>query len=358
MEFEFGTDDDDGATGIIDALAEEILTEAALLAFEHIGERFEWAIAGTGDGSAAPSVIDEGVDGLLEHTLFIANDNIWSLEFEKAIKAIIAINDAAIEVVEIGSGESAAVELNHRAQFWGDNGDNVHNHPFGAIAGFAEGFDDFESANGANAFLTVGGIEFVAEFLSEGVEVKGFKKELDSLRAHADFEGIAAEFFFFETELTFGEEFLRFHIGIAGIKDNVRGEVKNALQSAGRHIEQKPHAGGDTFEVPDMRDGCGEFDMAHAFSANFSASDFDAAAVADSAFIADAFIFTAMAFPIASGTENAFAEEAVAFGLEGAIVDSFGLFNFAVRPFANFLWRGEANAHGVEKINVEHSIPP
>ena len=107
-----------------------------------------------------------------------------------------------------------------------------------------------------------------------------------------------------------------------------------------------------------MTDGSGKFNMPHAFASDFGTSDFDAATVADGAFVTDAFIFTAMAFPIASGAEDAFAEEAVAFGLECTVVDSFRLFNFAMRPGADFIGRGETDAHGVEEINVEHEKTP
>ena len=37
VELQLGTDHDDGTAGVIDALAEQVLAEAALLAFERIG---------------------------------------------------------------------------------------------------------------------------------------------------------------------------------------------------------------------------------------------------------------------------------------------------------------------------------
>ena len=44
VELELGTNDDDRTTGVIDALAQKILTEASLLALEHIAERFQGAL--------------------------------------------------------------------------------------------------------------------------------------------------------------------------------------------------------------------------------------------------------------------------------------------------------------------------
>ena len=40
VKLELGTDDDDGATRIVDALAEQVLAEAALLALEHVAQGF------------------------------------------------------------------------------------------------------------------------------------------------------------------------------------------------------------------------------------------------------------------------------------------------------------------------------
>ena len=43
---QFRTDDDDGPGGIVDALAQQVLAESALLALDHIGERFQRPVAG------------------------------------------------------------------------------------------------------------------------------------------------------------------------------------------------------------------------------------------------------------------------------------------------------------------------
>ena len=82
VELELGSDDDNGTSGVINALAEEILTEAAALALEHVAEGLERTVAGTGDGTAVTAVVIEGVDSLLEHALLVADDNLRGLELE------------------------------------------------------------------------------------------------------------------------------------------------------------------------------------------------------------------------------------------------------------------------------------
>src|SRR3954464_1797753 len=44
---ELRRDDDDRATRVVDALAEQVLTEAALLALEHVGQRLQRTLAAT-----------------------------------------------------------------------------------------------------------------------------------------------------------------------------------------------------------------------------------------------------------------------------------------------------------------------
>ena len=76
IDLQLGTDDDNGTAGVVDTLAQQVLTEAALLALEHIGKGLEGAVVGAGHGTAAAAVVDQGVHGLLQHTLLVADDDV------------------------------------------------------------------------------------------------------------------------------------------------------------------------------------------------------------------------------------------------------------------------------------------
>ena len=110
---ELGADDDDRAAGVVDALAEEVLAEAALLALEHVGEGLEGPVGGALDDALLLRVVEEGVDGLLEHALLVADDDVGRVERHEPLEAVVAVDDAAVEVVEVAGGEAAAVELDH-----------------------------------------------------------------------------------------------------------------------------------------------------------------------------------------------------------------------------------------------------
>src|SRR5678816_943325 len=66
MELQLGADHDNRTAGVVDALAEQVLTEAALLAFERIGERLERAIVGAAQHTATAAVVEQRVHGLLQ----------------------------------------------------------------------------------------------------------------------------------------------------------------------------------------------------------------------------------------------------------------------------------------------------
>ena len=146
-------DDDDRTARVVDALAEQVLTEAALLTFENVGERFERTIVRARDRTAATAVVDQRVDCFLQHALFVLDDDLGRVQLEQPLEAVVAVDDAAIEIVEIGRGEAAAVELHHRAQFGRDHRNGGEDHPLRLVAAGEEGFDDFEALDRLEALL-------------------------------------------------------------------------------------------------------------------------------------------------------------------------------------------------------------
>ncbi|GAA2002170.1 hypothetical protein GCM10009739_10650 [Microbacterium ulmi] len=97
-----------------------------------------------------------------------------------------------------------------------------------------------------------------------------------------------------------------------------------------------------------MRDGRGELDVAHALAADGGLGDLHAASLADDALEADALVLAAGALPVAGGSEDLLAEEAVLLGLERAVVDRLGLLDLAVGPTTDVVSGGQADAKLIE----------
>ena len=152
VQLQLGADDDDRTAGVVDALAEEVLAEAALLALEGVGERLERTVVRALQHAAAAAVVEERVDRFLQHALLVAHDDVGRAELEQLLEAVVAVDDAAIEIVEIRRREAAAVERNERTQLRRNDRDDVEDHPLGTMAGLAERVDDLEPLGGLELF--------------------------------------------------------------------------------------------------------------------------------------------------------------------------------------------------------------
>src|SRR5271170_3642826 len=91
--------------------------------------------------------------------------------------------------------------------------------------------------------------------------------------------------------------------------------------------------------------------MAHAFAPHARQRHLDRALLADDAFVFHALVLAAQALVILNRPKDARAEQPVALGLEGAIVDGLGLFDLAVRPRQNLLRARDRNPDLVEDLS-------
>src|SRR5436305_3761278 len=139
--------------------------------------------------------------------------------------------------------------------------------------------------------------------------------------------------------------------------DDRRREVQDLLELTRGDVEEVADAARDALEEPDVRDRRGEVDVAHALAAHLLPRHLDAAALADDALVADALVPAAVALPVARRSEDALAEEAVALGLQRAVVDRLRLRDLTRRPVANLLAGGKPDPNCVEIIDVDQVSP-
>ncbi len=135
VQLELGAGHDDRTARVVHTLAQEVLTEAALLAFQHVGKGLERAVAGPGDGPAAPAVVEEGVNRLLQHALLVVDDDLRRPQVEQTFETIVPVDHPAVEIVKVGGREATAVELHHGAQFRRDDRDTSQDHPLRLVVG-------------------------------------------------------------------------------------------------------------------------------------------------------------------------------------------------------------------------------
>ena len=185
VELEFGTNDDDRTARVVDALAEQVLAEAALLALERVGQRLERAVVGAAQHATTAAVVEQSVDGFLEHALFVADDDVGRAKLHELLQPVVAVDDAAIEIVEVGGGEAAAIEWHERTQFRRKHRDHVENHPLGLVAALAEGLEHLEALGELDPLLERRiGLHFFAKLFGQLFDFDAAEKFLDGFGAH------------------------------------------------------------------------------------------------------------------------------------------------------------------------------
>ena len=418
---------------------EQVLAEATLLSLEHVAQGLQGAVAGTGDGATAAAVVEQGVDGLLQHPLLVVDDDLGGTEVDQATETVVAVDHAAVQVVQVGGREAATVELDHRTQLRRDDRDDVQDHRGRAHAGLEERADDLEALDRTDLALALALGDLQTQVLGLGGQVERGEATLDRLGPHVGLEVLTeavlqlvedvvlraqgtdleraevlphalqlqdrlvgtladerhlllggvldlllgvglgtlglegrelllqlrqalrdlriaavAERLQLETDVVL----LGAQVAVTGIlvdrDDHVRGEVDDLLEVLRRHVEEVPEARRDALEVPDVRDGCGELDVAHALTTDGALGDLHAAALADDALEADALVLAAGALPVTGRAEDLLSEETVLLRLEGAVVDGFGLLDLAVGPRADVVCGRQADAKLIESCGLEH----
>ena len=94
----------------------------------------------TADGNrpASPTIINQRIDGFLEHPFLVADNNCRRADIDKVAQPVVAVNHPPVEVVEVAGSEPAAVQLHHRSQIRRQYRQHGKNHPLGFITAVPE----------------------------------------------------------------------------------------------------------------------------------------------------------------------------------------------------------------------------
>ena len=308
--------------------------------------RLQRPLVRAGDGLAAAAVVEERVDCLLEHAALVADDDLRSVQLEQALEAVVAVDHATVEIVEVARRESATVEGNERAQIRRQHRDHREHHPLGPVAALAKGLADLEALDDFLALgFARGSAHLLAKLLAQRVHVHLLEHLEDGLAAHASLEFVVAVLLG-ELHVALLAQQLGFRqAGLLRIDDDVALAVEDLLEVLQRDVEHVADAARERLQEPDVRDRGGQVDMAESFATNLRLNDLDAAFLADDPAVLHALVLAAVALVVLHRTENLRAKEAVALGLERSVVDRLRLLDLAVRPLADLLGRRERDTN-------------
>ena len=351
VQLQLRADHDDRTAGIVDALAEQVLAETALLALQHVGQRLQRPLVGAGDDPAAPAVVEQRIDRLLQHPLLVADDDVRRAQLDQPLQAVVAVDDAAIEVVEVRGREAAAIERHQRTQVRRNHRDDGQDHPLRLVAGFDEGLDQLQPL-GKLLRLQLGGRlgDLLTQVDRQLLEVERDQHLADGVGADVGGEGILAVLVLGLEVLVLAEELTLLQRRQARLDDDVVLEIEDALEILERHVEEHADARRQRLQEPDMGDRRRELDMAHALAPHPGERHLDAALLADDALVLHPLVLAAQALVVLDRAEDAGAEQPVPLRLEGAVVDRLRLLDLAERPREDLFRAGDGDADLVEDL--------
>ncbi|MNK62339.1 hypothetical protein D3C87_815130 [compost metagenome] len=339
-------------TGVVNTLTEQVLTETTLLTLDHVSQGFQRTLVGTGDSAATTTVVEQCVDGFLQHTLFVAHDDVRSGQIQQALQTVVTVDHSTIQIVEVGSREATAIQRDQWTQIWRQNRQNGQHHPLWQVAGTLEGFHQLQTLGQLlDLGFGVGLRNFFTQAANLVLQVDSVQQFTDSFGTHAGIEIVAELFQRFEVLLVV-EQLTFFKGGHAWIDNDVALEVENAFDITQGHVHQQADTGRQRFQEPDVGNWRGQFDVRHALTTNFCQRDFNAALLADHTTVLQALVLTAQALVILYRAKDLGAEQAVTLRFERTVVDGFRLFNFTERPRTDHLRRCQSDTDGVELFDL------
>src|SRR6266567_3615402 len=339
---QLGADYDDRPARVVDALAEQVLPEPALLALQHVGQRLQRPLAASANRLGAPAVVEQRVHRLLQHPLLVAENDLRRAVQDQLLQPVVPVDHPPVQIVQVGRGKAPAVERHQRPQVGRNHRHDVENQParivalLAGVAGVAHRVHDLEPLQHLLlAMLARLVCDGVAQFVGELVDVDPLQQQTDRGRTDVGPErrvALGLRLVAQLQEAVLVQQLPLLHFLLARLDHHVVRVVDDALEVAQRHVEQVAHRRRQRLEEPDVRHRHRQLDVPHPLAPHLGQRNLDAAAIADHAAIADPLVLAAVALPVLYRTEDALAKEPIPFGLEGAVVDRLGLGDLAPRP--------------------------
>ena len=93
------------------------------------------------------------------------------MQLQQALEAVVAVDDAAVEVVQVRGGEATAIQGHQGAQIGRQHGDGGQHQPLGFVAALAHGLDDLEALADLLDLGFAGGLDQALDLLLPGVDL-------------------------------------------------------------------------------------------------------------------------------------------------------------------------------------------
>ena len=303
------------------------------------------------------TVVIQRIDRFLQHAFLVPDDDLRGLERQKILQPVVAVNDAAVEIVQIGRGKTAALKRNQGAQIRRNHRQHRHNHPLGPTLGLEEALVNLDALGQFLSNLFAARLSHTElQAFNTLIEVDGNQGVVNPLGTDLCYECFRPVGFLGIAELRLSQELVFLQRRITGIDHEIILVVDNPLKVAGGDIHHQPDARGHALEKPDMGHRHRQLDVAHALPSDTCLSHFHAAAVADHAAMLDPLVLAAGTFPVLDWAKNPLAKKPPLLRLKRAIVDGLGVLDLALGPRPDGLRASHGDGdmiHMIDRIEPE-----
>ena len=237
MQLELRAHHDDRTARVVDTLAQQVLTEATALALDHVGQRLQRTLVGARHGLATAAVVQQRVDRFLQHPLLVADDDLGGLQLQQALEAVVPVDDATIQIVQVGRGKAATIQRHKRTQLGRQHRQHFHDHPLGTDARTLEAFQHLQALGDLlDLGFGAGDLNFLAQAIDLAVHVDGLEQLAHALGTHRGHE-LVTVLLGLGQEVVLGEQLVALERGHAGLDHDIGLEVQHALDVAQRHVQ-------------------------------------------------------------------------------------------------------------------------
>ena len=147
MQTQGRTDHNHASSRIVDSLSQQVLSETALLTLDHVGQRLQRPVAAAQHGTLAAVVVEQGVDRLLQHPLFIADNHFRRVQIDQFFQPVVAVDNTTVEVVQVARREIARVQQHQRTQGRAGSPGITSRTIHSGLSSVADGLDDLQTVD-------------------------------------------------------------------------------------------------------------------------------------------------------------------------------------------------------------------
>jgi hypothetical protein len=96
VQLKVWTDNDNGSTGVVNALTEKVLSESSFLTLEHVAKRLERPGVGTNNRPSSAAVIDQRINGFLQKSLFVVDNRFRCVNLDNLLQPVVSVDDSSV----------------------------------------------------------------------------------------------------------------------------------------------------------------------------------------------------------------------------------------------------------------------